>query len=73
MFKVPKSVDALLKSCVCPKKLFPYGHNGETTFYDPGCVEDMYVCRDYCVKKCNCICEQMAHEGECGRGKLPVD
>ena len=68
---IPKSVNSLLKMTICPKKKFPYGADDDITYYDPGCVENMYVCPDFCGRRCKGVCQQRAHEGVCLRGKLP--
>ena len=70
MSKVPKSIHSLLKTTLCPKRKFPYGNNEDLTFYDPGCVENMYTCKDYCGKKCQKICKENNHDGVCQRGQL---
>ena len=67
----PHSIDALLKSTICDKKKLPYAKNDNVTYYDPGCVEGVFVCRDFCGKKCRKTCTTMAHSGGCLRGKLP--
>ena len=67
----PHSIDALLKSSICDKKKLPFAKNDDFTYYDPGCVEGVFVCQDFCGKKCRKTCTTMAHSGGCLRGKLP--
>ena len=67
----PPTLDALLKTTICEKKKLPYARSENVTFYDPGCVEGVHVCRDFCGKKCDKTCKNMKHLGGCSRGKLP--
>ena len=60
----------MLKSSVCDKSNFPYGDNENVTFYDPSCIEGMYLCKDLCGNKCQTNCK-IPHNSKCTRGKLP--
>ena len=66
----PPTVEALLKSKICKKQPFPYGNEDNLTLYDPNCVKDMYICQDFCGKKCKKCYEKVSHSGECQRGIL---
>ena len=67
---LPSSVESLLKSTLCGKRPFPYGDNEDLTFYNPGCIEDIFECKDLCGKKCQQKCK-MPHDSSCLRGTLP--
>ena len=60
----------MLKSRVCPKKPFPYGDNTDKTYYNPGCITDMYKCKDLSGKKCGKACSPINHDGVCSRREL---
>ena len=66
----PLTVEAMLKSRLCEKKSFPYGDNENVKYYDPHCIEDMYICQDFCGKRCQNKCK-IPHKTNCPRGKLP--
>ena len=69
----PPTVEILLKSRICEKKQLPYEGNEDVTFYDPGCVEGVYVCGDICGKKCKKSCKSPPDGCHCARGHLPDD
>ena len=66
-------MDALLKSTICEKKKLPYGRSETVTYYNPGCVDGVYVCRDICGKKCKKLYKENSDCGGCARGHLPDD
>ena len=69
--QAPKFIDNLLKSRICPKKVFPYGEEETGGYFDPSCSEGIYGCRDICGKKCKKECQKITHPPDCGRGKFP--